>query len=197
LQALYRYCYQIGEAGKFSCFSIERFIIRARMSKPGGSLGVKLVESKFGRTRSHTIHNSLEIPEDSKSLKLESDPRYNFALYTMTKSGPSLKIFSAENLDHELQESALNFIERQIQIKPSKSKPRLTAKFPKLMEWYMDDFGGTEKALVNWVKNVPELPLSIQTFVFKIDNSTRISFIDYAWDFYFSTQQKRAENIVS
>jgi hypothetical protein len=67
------------------------------------------------------------------------DPRIHFTLVCASKSCPPIGIYNAENLDHQLELAAINFInggEVEIDVDTK------TVEMSKIFQWYALDFGG-------------------------------------------------------
>lgn len=70
-----------------------------------------------------------------KFLQVNPDPRINFALCRLTKSSPGFWVFSAETLSQELEKVMVKYLEKHVDLKPTKKKSK-TLFLPKILEWY-------------------------------------------------------------
>ena len=112
--------YEVGD-DIFSLAELEHNIIRANMSSPAGFI------SKFVLPKSIYMKHALK----------KGDLRINFALNCGSISSPEkIQIFSAENLDSQLDIAARDYLKAA---KVSSSGRNLT--LPKICQWYSNDFG--------------------------------------------------------
>lgn len=107
-------------------------------------------------------------PEWEKKLRVEEvDYRIHFALNCGAKSCPAVKIYSAENIDEELNASTQKYLKNNVVYS---SKEELV-KLPVLMSWFRADFGGKEGSIeiVKKLNLIPE------------DADPEIEFLSYDW----------------
>jgi len=178
-----RVCYNIGKFGVMSLYDIEYTILRGNMCKPN--------VSRF----SSFISRSKEAPDPGKkSLLVEPDPRLHFCLHMMCKSSPPLNVYTIENLNHELNNSMIYYLEHQVDLHVDAKKKVLT--LPKMFEWYAKDFVGSEKELIklpSWIAKLVKLSdfkkesklTAYSAFLEK--NATLVKFSSFNWDFNFVT----------
>jgi hypothetical protein len=95
------------------------------------------------------------------------EPRIHFALVCAAKSCPPLRneAFTAKNLDAQLQDQGVRFIN-------DASKNKITAnsiKITKLLDWYGRDFNKSQIDVVNDYSKI------------KVNKDATISYMDYNW----------------
>eukprot|EP01118_Nematostelium_gracile_P009644 TRINITY_DN3259_c0_g1_i3.p1 TRINITY_DN3259_c0_g1~~TRINITY_DN3259_c0_g1_i3.p1 ORF type:complete len:806 (-),score=206.07 TRINITY_DN3259_c0_g1_i3:15-2150(-) len=164
-----RTCYQIGQFGRFSMQDIEFNCLRSNMFKPAPS---------HKKLKSRMDINLLQI------LQIDCDPRLNFVLTTMSKSGPEVFVFSTSNLENELNSVMLRYLEKHVELKQDGKKKVLF--LPKLFEWYSRDFAKTEKEIPNWIVNQCSKLLSdTEHFLLKIENPNQIKYKEFSYDYCF------------
>lgn len=103
-----------------------------------------------------------------KKLRVsEVDYRIHFALNCGAKSCPAVKIYSAENLDQELNASTQKYLKSQVVY----NKKEELVKLPVLMSWFRGDFGG-KSGSIEIVKKLNLIPE---------DADPEIEFLSYDW----------------
>jgi len=80
------------------------------------------------------------------------DERLHFALYRGARSSPPLRVFGAGKLDAQLEDAALQYIQREARLEEDGRVIRA----PKLLEWYAADFGGKGGALEFLLEHLDE-----------------------------------------
>lgn len=103
-----------------------------------------------------------------------NDPRTHYALNCASYSCPNLQkqVYSASAMNEMLKQSAKDYVNsiRAVQI----ASDRLI--LSRIYDWYKADFGGTDQAIINHLKEYanPELKK-------KLDSFTRVSSYEYDW----------------
>lgn len=102
-----------------------------------------------------------------------NDPRIHFALYSACNSSPQLKnsVINAQNIEHSLDDLTKAFIND-----PSKNfynAETNTVKLSSLFDWYKNEFVGDN-----------EIHLFVNKYSdkFKINDDTKIEYMDYDWN---------------
>ena len=112
--------YNVG-GQRFSCEDIEHGILRSNRGNP----------------YLPGPHFALTDPRSQWQLS-EVDPRIHFALNCASKSCPPIGIYTAENIDQQLDWATQNFVEHEIKI----DRDSLTLHVSQILNWYQLDFGG-------------------------------------------------------
>lgn len=115
-----RAVYTVG-GQRFSCEDIEHGILRANRGHP------YLPGPQFGP--SDPRHAAVIAPLDL---------RIHFALNCASRSCPPIGVYSAEQLEAQLDLATRNFIATEVAVDPVRSEVRLSSIF----RWYAGDFGG-------------------------------------------------------
>jgi hypothetical protein len=79
------------------------------------------------------------------------DPRIHFAINHGTNSCPSIRLYSATNLDEELTIATKSFCEKQSNLRFDEAKLELHVS--KIFTWYRSDFVNDAKLLPRWIVN--------------------------------------------
>ncbi len=107
-------------------------------------------------------------PEWEKELRMkEVDYRIHFAVNCGAKSCPAVKIYSAENLDKELNASTQTYLKKTVVY----NKKEELVKLPVLMSWFRGDFGG-KNGSIEIVKKLNLIPQ---------EADPEIEFLSYDW----------------
>ncbi len=103
-------------------------------------------------------------------LRKMDEPRIHFAINCASKSCPKLMnvAFTAENMEHLLEQATDGFINNSNKNKLSEKKVRLS----KLFKWYKEDF----------TKNGNLIDYINQYSTVKIDSDASVSYLEYDWD---------------
>jgi hypothetical protein len=93
-------------------------------------------------------HGRLQAPmrrDDPRlaCMPIAFDERVHFALFRGARSSPALRVFESGKLDPQLEQAAVLYVRRMAQVAPDGSDIVL----PKLLQWYLKDFGGERGAL--------------------------------------------------
>lgn len=106
---------------------------------------------------------------DYRILKPLQEPRIHFAINCASYSCPSLKnrAFYPDTIEQELENAAFTFLNDAERNQISKKE----AKLSKLFDWFAADFT-TELDLISFINQYSKV---------KINNSTKISYLDYNW----------------
>ena len=112
-----------------------------------------------------------------------ADPRIHAAIVCGASSCPRLRAeaYVASRLDVQLDEEARNWINREVD-KKGQRKNRLDRKaktlyLSKIFDWFGEDFGDGDAALLSFVKRFADAP----TREFLSKNRVRIRFLTYDW----------------
>lgn len=113
---------------------------------------------------------SLDEIEHGTLRKQYNDPRIHFALVCASISCPRLRneAYTAAQLDRQLDEQGRDFLNNPTKNKIAKDATQLS----KYFDWYKGDWNQGGQSVVKWVDKYSTT---------KIDNSTKISFLDYNW----------------
>jgi hypothetical protein len=118
---------------EFSLDDIENGVLRGNRRSPSGLSSSDL---PFGSGDARAVF-SLSI----------CDPRVHFALVCGAKSCPPIKLYAAANCDEALTLATESFVEGDLFIDMAKASLTVS----KVMSWYMVDFGGTTKSLLQFL----------------------------------------------
>ncbi|WP_072053012.1 DUF547 domain-containing protein [Hymenobacter terrenus] len=113
---------------------------------------------------------SLDNIEHGTLRKKYNDPRIHFALVCASISCPRLRneAYTADKLERQLDDQGRDFLNN-----PTKNKPgKETAQLSKYFDWYKGDWTSNGQSVANWVNKYSTT---------KIDNKTKISYLDYNW----------------
>ena len=76
-------------------------------------------------------------------MPLAYDERMHFAMYSASRSSPTLNAFGAGRLDAELEDATARYLQRHVRVESEGAVVVL----PRQFQWYADDFGGERNAL--------------------------------------------------
>ncbi|KAJ4808867.1 hypothetical protein LUZ62_021433 [Rhynchospora pubera] len=112
-----------------NALAIEHFILRQSSfnTNPG------ILDKRKGFLRD--VYG-LEYPE----------PNVTFALCRGSRSSPALRVYTAENVTHELEMAKIEYLESSIKV-----AGRRKIVIPKLLYWHMRDFADDIESLLEWV----------------------------------------------
>ena len=85
------------------------------------------------------------------------DVRIHFALNCASQSCPPIRAYTAENLDHQLDMAAGNFVAQEVEINPWANAIRIS----RIFKWFSGDFGGRKGVIAFIVKYLPEGELKV------------------------------------
>jgi hypothetical protein len=105
--------------------------------------------------RGHPMLPGRQFPSsDSRNSWLVSPPdaRIHFALNCASRSCPPIQVYSADELDTQLDLAARNFVNTDMMIDPERRAAHLSAIF----SWYQLDFGGREGVIDFLLKYLTE-----------------------------------------
>ena len=111
---------------------------------------------------------------ENKVIRPLGEPRIHFALNCMVKDCPRLPqtIFTAENLDQDLQNAAIEFFnkDKHIQLRTESMEVHLSG----IMKFYTKDYvsSGKKQELIGYVNQYTKTP---------IPDSYKVKFIKYDW----------------
>ena len=107
------------------------------------------------------------------------DPRIHFALNCSTLGCPVLKdgLYSADNIENELEEAARLYIRSQRGSRIDKNKNELHLSL--IFKWYRNDFKISGKSLVQYVTQY--LADEDANYLRANENAIKIKFIEYDW----------------
>ena len=80
------------------------------------------------------------------------DARMHFALHCAGKSAPLMQVYTAETLDHQLDQAVTSFLRRETEIDGAE----ITLLLPNMLKWAQNDLGGRDKMLEMIIKALPE-----------------------------------------
>ncbi|KAG9450980.1 hypothetical protein H6P81_010945 [Aristolochia fimbriata] len=112
-----------------NAMTIEHFILRLPYSKYTNPKGVKndilIMRTVFG----------LDWPE----------PLVTFALSCGSWSSPAVRVYTASNVEHELDLAKRDYLQAAVRITTTK------VAIPKLLDWYLLDFAKDMESLLDWI----------------------------------------------
>ena len=129
----------------YTCDDIENGILRG--NRPGaatiGALAGKPSLSRGPFREKDPRRNHVVLP---------MDPRIHFALVCGARSCPPIRVYTAENIDRELEDAAFSFFESEIDVELSENGDATSAAVSKIVgEWYKFDFGDSDAERLRYV----------------------------------------------
>ena len=136
--------YDIG-GSTYTCDDIENGILRG--NRPGAATIGALVGRPFlsrGPFREGDARrNHVVIP---------MDPRVHFALVCGARSCPPIRVYTAADIDRELEDAAFSFFESEVEVVRGDDGAATSAAVSKIVgEWYKFDFGATDLERLRYV----------------------------------------------
>jgi hypothetical protein len=119
----------------------------------------------------------------------EPDLRLGFALALGTRSAPTLRCYSSEALEDELDAAAREYLERLVRAEPAEQPRELV--LPQLLEWYAPDFGGHTENVLLWLRKhflaSARLRLLLPTLdaLLQDPTSVRMHYEPFSWEFCY------------
>ncbi len=122
----------------YTCDDIENGVLRG--NRPGAaSVGALLGKISLSRGPFR------EKDPRRSNVVLPMDPRVHFALVCGARSCPPIRVYTAENIDNELEDAAYSFFESEIDVTVGENGVASSAAVSKIVgEWYKFDFGADE-----------------------------------------------------
>lgn len=126
---------------------VQAFFEQPRL-KVGG-YAFSLDEVQHGLLRGNVAkHGRLRAPMSRDDPRLAFmpiafDERMHFALYSAARSSPALRAFDGGTLDKQLEEATAEHLRRTVRVEEGGAVVVL----PRLLDWYVKDFGGERGAL--------------------------------------------------
>jgi len=155
------------------------FFRRAAYNVAG--LRVSLDDIEHGILRDSRGHPFLPGPHfTSKDARLTwvlpLDPRVHFALNCASRSCPPIQVYSAENLEAQLDMAARNFVDANIKLDLSQEVLIVSSIF----RWYQGDFGG-QIGVVSFL--IDHLPSDVhRDWLLKNKDAGRLRYKPYDWN---------------
>ena len=114
---------------------------------------------------------SLDNIEHGTLRKKYDDPRIHFTLVCASISCPRLRneAYTADKLEAQMNDQGRDFLNDATKNKVGKT----TAELSKYFDWYKGDWNENSQSVINWVNKYSTT---------KIDDNTKISFLDYNWN---------------
>lgn len=106
---------------------------------------------------------------------LECDPRIHFALNCGAVSCPPIAVYSGDDLDGQLDDATKGFLEGNTAVNTADNSISLSM----LFKWYKEDFGETNSAIVQWIKD--QAPRKLSEAVASLKTPT-LNYPSYNWD---------------
>ena len=122
----------------YTCDDIENGVLRG--NRPGAaSIGALLGKMSLSRGPFR------EKDPRRSNVVLPMDPRVHFALVCGARSCPPIRVYTAENIDRELEDAAYSFFESEIDVTVDENGVASSAAVSKIVgEWYKFDFGADD-----------------------------------------------------
>jgi hypothetical protein len=105
--------------------------------------------------RGHPMLPGAQFTSTDPRLAWVVDPRevrVHFALNCASRSCPPIQVYTAEQLDSQLDLAARNFVNSDLEIDPDRGEINLSAIF----KWFKGDFGGREGVIDFLIEHLPE-----------------------------------------
>ena len=152
-----RAAYDIGGL-RFSLEDIEHGILRAN-------------RGQVGLPGPHYAGND---PRSAVTIT-DLDPRLHFALNCASASCPPVGVYTAENLDEQLDMATRNFIDHEVKLDDKRDKLLISS----LFKWYAKDFGGREGTIKLLLDYLPKDER--YDWLSNIGGKPRIGYLRYDW----------------
>ena len=159
---------------------ILRFFRRAAYNVGGRRFSLEDIE--HGVLRANKGHPYIPGPQfsgsDSRSANVVEpfDPRIHFALNCASRSCPPIGVYTAKDLDQQLDLAARNFIREETRLNEARNRLRISSIF----KWYWKDFGGPDG-----VRNLllEMLPQTGERYTFLVrSKGIPFRFLPYHWE---------------
>ena len=112
------------------------------------------------------------------------DPRIHFALNCGAKSCPPIAAYSfdEQTLNSQLQLATENFLCANVKIDIVNND--VTVKLSKIFDWYRNDFGSSDREILNWIiaHCDTQLKAQLETHILLCVNLPRIIYEVYSWE---------------
>ncbi|XP_020581016.1 uncharacterized protein LOC110025088 isoform X2 [Phalaenopsis equestris] len=141
-------------------------MLKAMVNVGGHILSAMNIEHFILRLPYYSKHYSLErLRSDEKTrravFRLDwPEPLVTFALSCGSWSSPTVRVYTAMNVQHELEEAKKEYLQAAVGI----LKPNRLA-IPKLLDWYLLDFAEDFESLMDWI--CFQLPPELRTEAFE------------------------------
>jgi len=163
----------------FSLLEIEHCVIRGNSAYPHSLLGLGQLLPKFDQN------------DPRYRFVLPRDERVNFAIHYGTKSSPRLVFYQPKLLNVQLDQVAVETLQRDIVINSDKNKIFL----PKIMEWYQKDFPETKERTLMWVDQMLQSRNFKERFLTDEQIQTlNIKYQKFDWDFCYDFRDQSIVN---
>ncbi|MCL7047812.1 hypothetical protein MKW94_024601 [Papaver nudicaule] len=135
---------------------------KAKINVGGQSLNAMIIEHFILRLPYHSKHT---YSKDAKCNELTSrtafglewsEPLVTFALSCGSWSSPAVRVYSASEVENELETAKRDYLQAAVSITSSNKLV-----IPKLLDWYLLDFAKDMKSLLDWVSL--QLPNELRT----------------------------------
>ena len=107
-----------------------------------------------------------------RQLMLKCDPRIHFALNCGAVSCPPIAVYSADELNEQLETATQGFLEGNTAVNDS------TISVSMLFKWYQEDFGGSDSAVITWIE--ANSPTKLSKAIASVAKPT-LSYPTYNW----------------
>jgi hypothetical protein len=104
--------------------------------------------------------------------------RIHFGLNCGARSCPPIRVYTASNLDAQLDKAAASFCSQEVKLTPTGDAVELS----KLMLWYSKDFGKTEAEVLRSVAGFLRDGDVVKETVLKRADELKIEFREYDWN---------------
>jgi len=127
------------------------------------------------------------------AILTKPEPLISFACFLPTVSSPPLKVFTAEEIRTELQEVALSFLKREVQIDLQNNQIIL----PRMFSWYCKDFSISPSKKTETIQTLKVLlPDELKLDLFKLDEKKlSVKFSSYNWKPAFNIEPVEYDKI--
>ncbi len=136
---------------------IGRLAFFRRAAYNVGGLRMSLDDIEHGILRGNRGHPFLPGPRfTSKDPRLAwvllLDPRVHFALNCASRSCPPIQVYSADQIEEQLELAARNFVDANVKLDPAKQLLIVSSIF----RWFKGDFGGQAGMISFLIDHLPE-----------------------------------------
>lgn len=128
--------------------------------------------------RGHPIVPGAQFSSTDPRLAWVVDPcdvRIHFALNCAGRSCPPIQVYSAQQLDSQLDLAARNFVNADLEIDPERNEVKLSTIF----KWFTSDFGGREGMIDFLIEHLPEDER--KTWLIERKGALRFKYKPYDW----------------
>jgi len=107
-------------------------------------------------------------------MPIAFDERMHLALHTAARSSPALRTFEGGKLDVELEQASAGYIERTARVE----REGALVVAPKLLHWYVKDFGGEKGVLAFVLGRLDDASVDLAD---RYRGREKLKYVDFDW----------------